>query len=180
MTSAATHVLPAGVRITGLVPHRDERGEFTEVYRREWDTGIAPVRWNAVRSRATVLRGVHVHPRHDDYLLAYEGEASIGLRDLREASPTAGLATCVEMRGASPFALTIPHGVAHGFYFHTDAIHFYAVSHYRDPEDELGCRWDDPELEIPWPIKRALISARDEALPSLRELQRELRTRASS
>jgi dTDP-4-dehydrorhamnose 3,5-epimerase len=141
--------------------HRDQRGAFTEVYRREWDTGIAPVQWNAVTSDAGVLRGVHAHIRHDDYLLVLKGRASIGLRDLRQGSPTEGAAVLVELNAAELAALTIPHGVAHGFYFHEPSVHLYAVSRYWDPADELGCHWADAALEIPWPVAHATVSERD-------------------
>jgi dTDP-4-dehydrorhamnose 3,5-epimerase len=162
--------LPQGLLIRDLEPHHDDRGSFTELHRLEWDSGIAPVQWNAVRSAAGVLRGVHVHPRHDDYLTVFAGRATIGLRDLRPDAPTWGLATTVELDGERPQAVTIPHGVAHGFYFPVASVHIYAVSEYFDSADELGCRWDDPALEIPWEPATPQISPRDAALPSLREL----------
>jgi dTDP-4-dehydrorhamnose 3,5-epimerase len=136
---------------------------------------VHPVQWNAVTSETGVLRGVHVHPRHDDYLVIVKGRGTVGLRDLRRGSPTEGLATTVEMHGAHPSALIIPHGVAHGFYFHEPSLHIYAVSHYWDPADELGCRWDDPALEIPWPVTEARVSERDAALPGLDSLLRRVR-----
>ena len=174
--------LPDGVRLRPLEPHLDDRGVFLELHRREWDTGVAPVQWNAVRSTAGVLRGVHVHPRHDDYLVILHGRATVGLRDLREDAPADGRACCVELGADAPTAITMPHGVAHGFYFHEPSVHIYAVSHYWDTADELGCHWADPELAIPWPMPEAQISPRDAALPSLAELEAKLagRTRARS
>jgi dTDP-4-dehydrorhamnose 3,5-epimerase len=169
--------LPQGVYVRSLVGHRDDRGCFTEVFRAEWDTGVAPVQWNVVESQAGVLRGVHVHLLHDDYLIILSGRASIGLKDLRRESPTAGLATVVELNGERLQALTIPPGVAHGFYFHEPSRHLYAVSRYFDRADELGCRWNDPELAIPWPITEAATSARDAAAPPLSVLVQELATR---
>jgi dTDP-4-dehydrorhamnose 3,5-epimerase len=163
-------VLPTGSQLRRLTMHGDERGVLTEMFRETWDVGISPKQWNMVRTAAGVLRGVHVHPRHVDYLLVLDGRATIGLRDLREGSPTAGLATTVEMRGDELSALTIPTGVAHGFYFHEPSIFVYAVSEYWDPADELGCHWADPALEISWPVKTALVSERDEAAPPLSEI----------
>ena len=57
--------LPAGVALRPLRMHRDERGVLTEIFRESW-AGLAAVQWNAVRSAAGVLRGVHVHVRHAD------------------------------------------------------------------------------------------------------------------
>jgi len=175
LPSEVVGALPVGLLVRPLEPHSDERGTFIELHRREWDTEIEPVQWNAVHSEAGVLRGVHVHPRHDDYLTVMRGRAIVGVRDLREDSPTVGATACIELCGERPSAITIPHGVAHGFYFAESSTHVYAVSHYWDPADELGCRWDDPALEIPWPQEEAQISLRDEKLPSLEELLGELR-----
>lgn len=166
--------LPEGVRIVPLTPHADERGVFTEIFRDEWEAGMRPVQWNAVRSEAGVLRGVHAHPRHDDYLTLPVGRATIGLCDLRPGSPTDGLATCVTLSEREPAGIVIPHGVAHGFLFHERSLHVYAVSHTWDPADELGCRWDDPDLAIPWPQAPARISERDAALGDLAALRRQL------
>src|SRR3972149_1059 len=52
----STISLPAGVRLLPLQMNRDDRGVFTEVFRRSWDTGIEPVQWNFVRSQAGGLR----------------------------------------------------------------------------------------------------------------------------
>lgn len=165
-------MLPAGVRLVPLTPHADERGVFTELFRASWEVGVAPIQWNAVSSHANVLRGVHAHVRHTDYLTLAVGHATIGLHDLRPESPTEGLGTTVELDSEAPAALVIPVGVAHGFYFHTErSVHVYAVSHEFDPNDELGCRWDDPELDIAWPCSEPLISPRDEALGSLSDLR---------
>ena len=166
--------LPHGLRLSPLEPHRDDRGTFLELYREEWDTGVDPIQWNAVHSEAGVLRGVHVHPRHDDYLTVVRGRATVGVQDLRQDSPTEGAAACVELSGEQPAAISIPHGVAHGFYFNEPSTHIYAVSRYWDTTDELGCRWDDPSLEIPWPQREARISPRDEVLPPLSTLLAEL------
>jgi dTDP-4-dehydrorhamnose 3,5-epimerase len=141
-----------------------------ELFRREWGVGIEPIQWNVLASRAGVLRGVHVHPRHDDYLTLFSGRATIGLCDLRRGSPTERRAAVVEMSGEAPSAITIPHGVAHGFYFPEPSVHIYAVSHYWDLADELACRWDDPGLRIPWSPREPILSPRDATAPSLATL----------
>jgi dTDP-4-dehydrorhamnose 3,5-epimerase len=167
--------LPAGLLLRPLEPHSDDRGVFIELFRQEWETEVEPIQWNAVHSEPGVLRGVHVHPRHDDYLTVVRGRAIVGVRDLRDDSETFGATACIELSAERPSAISIPHGVAHGFYFAEPSTHVYAVSHYWDMEDELGCRWDDPTLEIPWPQEKAHISPRDEGLPSLAALLGELR-----
>ncbi len=168
---------PVGVRVLPLKMNSDRRGGFTEIFREEWPTGVRPVQWNLVSSEAGVLRGVHVHLQHDDYLVVAQGRAAIGLRDLREGSPTEGVATAWEASGDDLAAIVIPAGVAHGFWFHTRALHVYAVTRAWDPEDELACRWDDPDLAIPWPRGSPQLSERDAAAPPLRDLLRRLKPR---
>ncbi len=169
--------LPAGVELRELRANGDERGVFTELFRREWDLFVDPVQWNIVHSEAGVLRGVHVHPVHDDYLTVVSGTAVVGLRDLRPDSPTAERTALVELRGRTPTSIAIPHGVAHGFLFLAASTHCYAVSHPWHPADELGCRWDDPELGIPWPRRPALVSERDSSAPTLAQLRAQLQAR---
>ena len=168
-------VLPAGAELLLLEPHADERGVFTELFRDSWDLGVAPAQWNVVRSEANVLRGVHAHWRHADYLTVVAGRAAVGLHDLRDGSPTEGQGTIVELAADEPHALVIPTGVAHGFYFLEPSLHVYAVTHEWDPADELGCRWDDPGLGIPWPSAAPLVSERDRALGPLSELRAAVR-----
>jgi dTDP-4-dehydrorhamnose 3,5-epimerase len=167
-------VLPHGTRLHPLATHADARGAFTELYREEWDTGVRPVQWNAVASEPGVLRGVHVHVRHGDYLTIVSGSAHVGLCDLRDDSPTAGLATTVELRADAMAAIVIPPGVAHGFLFPERSLHVYAVTHYWAHDDELGCHWADPELGIDWPAEPTLLSERDAAAGSLAELRAQL------
>ena len=164
-------MLPDGVELLRLEPHPDERGVFTELFRDSWGLGLVPVQWNAVRSEPNVLRGVHVHWRHADFLTVVSGRATIGLHDLRRGSPTEGAGTAVDLAADSPQALLIPTGVAHGFYFHEPSVHVYAVTHDWDPADELGCRWNDPELGIPWPCSDPMLSERDRDAGSLSALR---------
>ena len=163
--------LPIGTTLRPFTVHGDERGTLTEIFRQEWLPELRALQWNFVRSRAGVLRGVHVHPKHVDYLLVLDGAATIGLQDLRPGSPTEGLACIVELEADRPASIVIPAGVAHGFYFDVPSLHVYAVSEYWDPADELGCRYDDPGLRIAWPAVPKLMSARDEGLPTLESLR---------
>src|SRR5882724_7408189 len=87
--------LPQGVSLRSLQTHHDERGSLTELFRASWDIGIDVVQWNYCESEANVLRGVHAHVKHADYLILLRGCASIGLRDLRSGSPTESMTALV-------------------------------------------------------------------------------------
>ena len=157
-----------------LKTHADSRGELTELFRAEWQHGATPVQWNFVRTQKNVLRGVHVHHRHDDYLAVLQSRMILGLQDLRTDSPTYNLTAVVELNGEHLSTINIPHGVAHGFYFPSDAAYLYAVSSYWDVADELRCRWDDPGLGIQWPVHAPVLSDLDRTAGDLSAMRRDL------
>jgi dTDP-4-dehydrorhamnose 3,5-epimerase len=159
------------VQLRPLAQHRDERGVVAEVFRAEWPTGVHPVQWNLIKSEQGVMRGVHLHPRHDDYLIFLNGHVLVGLCDLRQGSPTERTSALVELRGEDLIALVIPHGVAHGLYFEEPSTLVLGVSEYFDRTDELGCHWADPALAI---ARTVSLSRRDAELPSLDGLLRSL------
>lgn len=163
-----------GVTLTSLMTHVDDRGTFTEIYRESWGLEVEPIQWNVVTSETGVMRGVHVHPVHDDYLVVVAGRAAIGLRDLRRASATWGQTAMIDLSGSALGSIAIPHGVAHGFLFHEPSIHVYSVSRYWDTSDELGCAWNDPELQLRWPFEPSKVSERDAAAQSFKNLLAEI------
>jgi dTDP-4-dehydrorhamnose 3,5-epimerase len=158
------------VTITQLKPRDDDRGVFLEAFRESWPTQIAPIQWNIVTSHGNVLRGFHVHVTHTDYLLCVGGELLVGLRDIRRDSPTRGQTETHILREDAPAALTIPPGVAHGFYSAQPTKHMYSVSHYWNMADELGCAWNDPEIGIDWPATDPKLSARDQTAGSFEQM----------
>lgn len=164
-------VLPHGVRVVDVTQHDDDRGAFAEVYRAEWSLSVEPVQWGLGRSRAGVVRGVHVHPRHTDYLCVVEGRMTLALKDMRPTSPTFGLSWMTELDGSRWRGVVIPPGVAHGFQFPEPAVFLLGTSHYYDLDDELACRWDDPDLGFDWPSPSAQLSPRDRDAGSFAALQ---------
>jgi dTDP-4-dehydrorhamnose 3,5-epimerase len=164
-----------GVFLVPLTTFPDNRGSFTEDYRRSWVPGSREmVQGNISISKATVLRGLHFHRRQADWWNFYTGAAVVGLYDLRTGSPTEGkgLAVRIDTSGGLQ-GLYIPRGVAHGFYAETDLMLHYMVDNYYDGSDEFGVTWDDPELGIDWPGRDPILSDRDRANPSLAEVLRD-------
>ena len=164
-------VLPDGVDIVDLKMNDDYRGCFTELFREEWDVGTELIQWNLVRSAAGVLRGMHVHPRHWDYLVLIDGVMHLGLYDIRSDSPTHNTSSMITLSAERLAAITIPPGVAHGFCFPTDSLHVYAVSRYWNFEDELGCAWDDPGLGVDRPVSDPILSQSDVNAGSLAKMR---------
>jgi len=162
--------LLTGTVLQPLLAHRDARGLVAEFYRADWGGRAPAVQWTMIVSEAGVLRGVHLHLRHTDYLVVLLGRIHLGLRDLRPGSPTAGRSVQLELCGERPATLVIPPGVAHGLYFPEHTAFALGLSRPYDPLDEIGCHWRDPELGFDWPTTKPRLSARDEGLPPLREL----------
>jgi len=160
-----------GVQLIDLVPHQDERGVLTEVFRESWNPGVFPRQWNVVHSRQNVLRGFHAHWRHTDFLFVARGAMFLGLKDLRADSPSYCKSAALVLKDGSHQAILIPPGVGHAFYFLEPSMHIYSVTHYWDPEDELGCRWNDPALEIDFPATDPILSPHDATLPDLERLK---------
>ena len=115
--TTGSQTLPQDVCLLPLQPHHDARGVFIEVFRAQWDTLVKPLQWNVVVSHRNVLRGVHAHWRHGDYLVVLQGQMCVGMQDLRRACPTYGNAVLLTLSSDDPMALAIPPGVAHGFFF---------------------------------------------------------------
>ena len=169
---SARQELPAGAFVRDLVPRGDDRGVLTELYRADWGSLPVPNQWNLVRSSPNALRGVHIHQEHEDYLIVLEGTMLLGLHDLRKDQPTYGRSALVDLRGEKLQAAFVPIGVLHGFYFAEAATYVYGLTRCWTPADDLGCRWNDPDLELAWPVKKPLLSERDAKAPSLADLKK--------
>ena len=141
-----------------------------ECYRQSWDLPHFN-QFNAVHSNTGVLRGVHVHPTHADYLLVLSGKMLLGLHDIRRESATHRQSTILELSGEQPMCCFIPVGVVHGFYFPEPTFYVYGLSEEWNLEGDFGCRWDDPQLGLNWPVDGdPLLSRRDKNAPSYTEM----------
>lgn len=161
-----------GVVVHELTAHGDDRGRFVESYRAEWvPDGPVMVQGNCVVRAAGSLVGLHHHRNQSDWWYLVAGTARYVLHDLRRSSPTFGQTWTRDVTAPDDqLGLYIPPGVAHGFSALTDVTLTYLVSGYYDPADELGLAWDDPALGIDWGVASPILSGRDQANPTLAEL----------
>jgi dTDP-4-dehydrorhamnose 3,5-epimerase len=173
--AAEPQALPNGVEIHAMRDHHDDRGTFREIYRQTWSAQAPPVQWNMVHSEANVLRGVHAHVRHVDYITMAMGEMILGLHDPRRGSSSYGRSVLLRLEASDPHLVVVPPAVCHGFYFAEPAMHIYGVSEGWDGTDEFGCRWDEDALGLGWPCDAPRLSARDRSAGSYAELCEVLR-----
>jgi len=160
-----------------LVKHRvfeDARGFFTELYKRTdfLSEGI-PYDFTQVNlsySRRGVVRGLHyqLKPMEQGKLVyVVNGRVLDVAVDIRRGSPWFGRYVAVTLEPG--YALWIPPGFAHGFQALEDTYFLYLVTKEYSPQHERCIKWDDPEINIPWPLRDNVItSERDEKCPPLR------------
>ena len=157
----------------------DQRGFFMETYKRsEFDAnGISEtfVQDNHSKSRKGVLRGLHFQrlPFAQGKLV----RIAVGVVwdvavDLRPHSPFYGKWYGVTLSDENRCMLYIPPGFAHGFVTLSDEAHLqYKCTAEYDRASEGGIRWNDPDLDIKWPLKDVIVSERDAALSFFKDLQ---------
>jgi len=155
---------------------RDTRGTFVELWRNDHAraSGLpAFVQDNLARSRRGVVRGLHFQNPHAQakFVTAIEGEIFDVAVDVRAGSPTFGRWAAFTLSASNGRQLYVPGGFAHGYQTVSDvSVVMYKCSDVYSPEDERAVRWDDDDLAIAWPIRDAVVSARDAAARCLRDL----------
>ena len=171
--------IPDVLKIVPTV-HGDERGFFMETWndRVFADHGIDAnfLQDNHSRSFKGTLRGLHhqVAPYAQGKLVRVTiGEVFDVAVDIRPESITYGKWVGEYLSAENKAMLWIPPGFAHGFYVTSDVADFqYKCTKYYVSEAERSIRWDDPALEINWPIERGLkptLSYRDQQAPFLKK-----------
>ena len=165
--------------ITGLVLventiHSDSRGFFTERFHlqrfREFGLNFTFVQDNHSRSAPGVLRGLHYQhtPAQGKLLGVVRGRVWDVVVDIRPTSATFGHHVGVELSDMNGRSLWVPAGFAHGFCVLGDqpADLLYKVDAPYEPMGEGGIQWNDPQLDIRWPLEGPAVSTRDAGLAS--------------
>ena len=157
-------VTPTGIEGLVVIEPRifgDERGYFFESYSEEryreaLGRDIRFVQDNESFSTRGVLRGLHFQKgdkAQAKLVRVIEGRVWDVAVDLRPGSPTFGKHFGIELSGKNRLQFFIPRGFAHGFTVLSETALFqYKCDNYYAPEAEDGIIWDDPSLDIPWPV----------------------------
>lgn len=122
---------------------------------------------------------MHMHQRQADLWIVLDGRAFIGLVDVRPLLSGSGAAAIETIDAGPGDAVYLPEGVAHGFYAREPLTLCYLVTNEYDGSDELGFTWNDPDVAVPWPDPRPIVSERDATAPRLRELVSRLRSQVA-
>ena len=151
----------------------DDRGFFMETFREEWfKANVADVSFvqdNHSKSSQGILRGLHYQTEQTQGKLVRvtQGEVYDVAVDMRKDSPTFGKHIGVLLSAENKRQLWVPEGFAHGFYVTTESAEFvYKCTDYYAPQFEQSVLWNDPALDIQWPLvngQTPLLSEKDKA-----------------
>lgn len=170
------------IKLLTLKKYEDARGFFSETYSQKALEGLG-IQINFVQDNHSlsadkgVIRGLHfqIPPFAQDKLIRVTRGAIFDVAvDIRKNSPTFGKHVATIISAKEWNQIFIPIGFAHGFCTlepNTEVV--YKVSQYYSPEHDRGLLWNDPALEINWPItqSKAILSDKDQKHPLLAQLK---------
>jgi dTDP-4-dehydrorhamnose 3,5-epimerase len=147
----------------------DARGAFFEAYNLKKFAAIGIdcgfVQDNQSISKRRVLRGLHYQIRQPQGKLVrvLHGEIFDVAVDCRRSSPYFGTSVHVNLSAGNREMLWIPDGFAHGFLVLSETAEVvYKTTDFYAPEFERTLLWNDPQLKIPWPSTKPLLSEKDQ------------------
>lgn len=169
-----------GAKLIEPVVHGDHRGFFMESYNEKLmhENGIMHkfIQDNhSLSAEPGVLRGMHyqLNPKAQTKLIrVISGSIYDVILDVRKDSPTFGQWQGFILSDANKRQLLVPQGFAHGFCTlaaNTQVI--YKVDEYYSPEHDRGIAWDDPSLNIDWPVSSPVLSDKDTRHPLLKDAE---------
>ena len=170
-----------GVYIIEPKVFNDARGYFFETWKKEeFEQHIGKVEFvqdNESKSSYGVLRGLHYQKgdcSQAKLVRVIKGKVLDVAVDIRKSSPTFGKYVMVELSDENKRQFFIPRGFAHGFLVLSDeAIFTYKVDNAYAPQADAGIRWNDPDINIQWPIDPAQVqtSEKDLKQPFLKDAE---------
>jgi dTDP-4-dehydrorhamnose 3,5-epimerase len=172
-----------GSFILDIEPRGDNRGFFARVFCQNElrEHGLNPVIAQAniaFSARRGTVRGMHFQfPPTAETKIVHATRGSILdiIVDLRPESPTYLQHIAIELTADSHRALYVPERFAHGYQVLEDNTETsYYVGEFYTPASEGGLRYDDPRLELVWPLAITEISTKDSAWSPLSEIEPDL------
>lgn len=160
----------AGLFIIEIDPFQDDRGIFYRIYCEDefneinHSKKIVQINYSQTKKKGTV-RGLHFQyaPKMEIKMIrCIKGAVFDVAVDLRKNSPTFLQWYGEELSLENMKVIYIPQGLAHGFQtLEKNSELLYLHTEFYSPEYEGGIRYDDPKINIKWPLKAKNVSDRD-------------------
>jgi len=150
---------------------KDNRGYFKELIRENVINKNFPFLVMSF-SKKNVIRGLHVQTTNSQgkFISVLKGKIFDVAIDLRKNSKTFGRVYKCILSEKNNTSIYVPPGFAHGFQaLENENYIVYSCTKYRNKKSETTIKFDDKELNIKWPIKKFIISAKDKKGISLSE-----------
>jgi|TARA_B100000767_G_C19547023_1_gene443302 dTDP-4-dehydrorhamnose 3,5-epimerase len=156
-----------GPKIIKTEIYKDNRGFLKETYRKSiLNEKNFPFDIMSF-SKKNVLRGLHIQLKKTQakIITVTHGKILDVVVDLRKNSKSFGKYVSLIISDKDDFSFYIPEGFAHGFLCLSKVCTVnYKCSQYREPTSEKTLRWNDPDVNIKWLIKKPILSDKDKNL----------------
>jgi dTDP-4-dehydrorhamnose 3,5-epimerase len=175
-----------GAYVIDLDRREDSRGFFARAFcQKEFEAhGLKPIIAQAnvaFNIKKGTLRGMHFqHPPAAETKLVRCTRGAILdiIVDLRPESPTYLQHVSVELNEDNQRSLYVPERFAHGYQVLRDKTDTsYQVGQFYTPSAESGLLYNDPRLNLPWPLPATVISDKDQKFAPLDQIEPELKRR---
>ena len=153
---------------------KDNRGYFKELIRENVINKNFPFLVMSF-SKKNVIRGLHIQTINSQgkFISVLKGKIFDVAIDLRKNSKTFGRVYKCILSEKNNTSIYVPPGFAHGFQaLENENYIVYSCTKYRNKKSETTIKFDDKELNIKWPIKKFIISAKDKKGISLSEFKK--------
>ena len=153
---------------------KDNRGYFKELIRENVINKNFPFLVMSF-SKKNVIRGLHIQTINSQgkFISVLKGKIFDVAIDLRKNSKTFGKVYKCVLSEKNNTSIYVPPGFAHGFQaLENENYIVYSCTKYRNKKSEITIKFDDKELNIKWPIKKFIISAKDKKGISLSEFKK--------
>lgn len=156
-----------GVLLIKLHVFEDHRGEYVEIYNEELyeknGIGIKFVQDDISVSVKNVLRGIHGDSETWKLVSCLYGEFYLVVVNWDNASPQFGRWESFVLSDQNRLQVLVPPKFGNGHLVLSElAIFHYKQSTYYNRAGQFTILWNDPKLNIRWPIQNPILSRRDE------------------
>ena len=152
-------------------PFKDGRGYFKELMLQKKIKKKFPFLVMSY-SKKNVIRGLHLQLNNPQgkYVSVIKGKIFDVCVDLRKNSKTFGKYFSVILSEKNSKSIFVPPGFAHGFCaLDNENYVIYNCTKYRSAKSEIAINFNDKQLKIKWPIKKAIVSQKDKSAISFNE-----------